>query len=176
MENGIHYFAYGSNMSSRRLAARVSGALALGSAILEGHELRFHKRGQDGSGKCDIYEVGGEESRVFGVLFTLPAADKATLDGIEGLGAGYEEKVVSIIDKDERRRQAVTYYATDITYALQPFCWYRHHVIVGAQEFQLPQDYVQAIATVPYVSDSDDARRAREMSIYQTEAGLQGFD
>jgi len=166
MRSNLHYFAYGSNMSSRRLAARVSGTHALGSAILEGHQLRFHKRGQDGSGKCDIYEVNGEESRVFGVLFALPAAEKAALDGIEGLGAGYEEKVVSVIDTDGRRSQAVTYYANDITDALRPFCWYRHHVIAGAQEFQLPQDYVQAIANVPYVSDRDDARRAREMSIY----------
>ena len=166
MKNGLHYFAYGSNMSIRRLAARVSGARPRGSAILEGHELRFHKRGNDGSGKCDIYATDREDARVFGALFTLPAGDKIILDRIEGLGAGYEEKVVPVIGTDGRRSQAVTYYATDITDALRPFCWYRHHVLAGALEFDLPQDYIRTIVTVPYTDDRDDARRAREMSIY----------
>ena len=170
MEDNLHYFAYGSNMSSRRLAARVSGARALSSATLEGHELRFHKRGQDGSGKCDIHETDREDARVFGALFALPFAAKATLDRIEGLGAGYEEKVVSITDAAGGEIQALTYYATDIKDALQPFCWYRHHVLAGAQEFQLPENYIRAIVEVPYIGDRDDARRAREMSIYQAEA------
>ena len=128
--------------------------------------MRFHKRGQDGSGKCDIHEVDREDARVHGVLFTLPHADKVTLDRIEGLGAGYEQKVVSVTHADGVRNEAVTYYATDITNALKPFCWYRHHVLAGAEEFQLPRDYVRAIATVPYVSDHDVSRRVREMSIY----------
>ena len=53
--NQIVYFAYGSNMSQRRLQARVPSATFLGIGILLGHALAFHKISKkDGSGKCDI--------------------------------------------------------------------------------------------------------------------------
>ena len=48
------YFAYGSNMSSVRLRARVNSAQPLGVARLPGHRLRWHMHSLDGSGKCDI--------------------------------------------------------------------------------------------------------------------------
>jgi hypothetical protein len=166
MQQCIRYFAYGSNMSTRRLSARVADARPLGTGILHGHELRFHKRGRDGSGKCDAYRVEREEARVFGVLFTLPPSAKAALDRFEGLGAGYEEKVVSVNTTDGSLTRAVTYYATDIEDGLLPYCWYKHHVLAGAKEFRLPADYVRTIANVPHASDVNPARRAGEMSIY----------
>ena len=46
-------FAYGSNMPSARLRGRCPSARAIGIAELRGHELRWHKRSKDGSGKCD---------------------------------------------------------------------------------------------------------------------------
>lgn len=55
----ILYFAYGSNMSSARLRARVPSCRPIGIAFLPGHELRFHKRSKDGSGKCDAFQVEG---------------------------------------------------------------------------------------------------------------------
>ena len=56
----VIYFAYGSNLCFPRLRARVPGVRALGPALLRGHELRWHKRGTDGSGKCSIVKVGGD--------------------------------------------------------------------------------------------------------------------
>ena len=50
----MRYFAYGSNMSSRRLRERMPGARAESRAILPCHRLAWHKIGKDGSGKCDI--------------------------------------------------------------------------------------------------------------------------
>ena len=50
-------FAYGSNMPSARLRGRCPSARAIGIAELRGHELRWHKRSKDGSGKCDIVAV-----------------------------------------------------------------------------------------------------------------------
>ena len=47
------YFAYGSNLSSARMAARVPSARVVARAQLPGHALRFHKVGRDGSAKCD---------------------------------------------------------------------------------------------------------------------------
>lgn len=163
----LNYFAYGSNMSLRRLRARVPAAQALGRGILHGHELRFHKRGRDGSGKCDAFEVENTRARVIGALFSIPQEGKAALDLVEGLGAGYEEKQVSILVGDgDQQHEAVTYYATDIHSDLLPYCWYRQHVLTGAREFELPPHYVEVIANTPYTADPDAGRRLRELAMY----------
>lgn len=53
----IYYFAYGSNMLTERLIARTPSARPVGTSLLPGHRLTFHKRGRDGSGKCDAFET-----------------------------------------------------------------------------------------------------------------------
>ena len=153
-------------MSLRRLRARVPSAQAIGRGILQGHELRFHKRGTDGSGKCDAFRVDNSDARVIGALFSIPTDGKAELDRVEGLGAGYEDKSVSIVTTDGNRQLAVTYYATDIQSDLLPYCWYREHVLTGAREFDLPPDYVAAISTTPFTADPDTGRRIRELALY----------
>lgn len=165
MNELVRYLAYGSNMSLRRLQARVPEASPIGRAELPGHELRFHKRGRDGSGKCDAHFTNGP-GHLVGVLFDLPLAGKKVLDRIEGLGAGYEEKRVTVTLYDGTRSDALTYYATDIDDTLQPYCWYRHHVMAGALEFDLPKDYIDTIGAITVVTDPDRERREREYAAY----------
>jgi gamma-glutamylcyclotransferase len=162
----IRYFAYGSNMSLRRLRERVPEAQPLGSAILHGHELRFHKRGRDGSGKCDAYFVNDETAYLMGVLFDIPLAGKDDLDRTEGLGAGYHEKTVSVLRLNGSWDAAVTYYAPDISENLLPYCWYKQHVLTGATEFNFPKDYLASIEAVEIVVDQDQARKAKESALY----------
>src|SRR5699024_11701520 len=89
------YFAYGSNMSRRRLQARVPSARVLGTGILANHALAFHKfSGRDGSGKCDI--VASDNATVYGVLFCIPAAELSVLDAYEGNGHGYDRCMVKL--------------------------------------------------------------------------------
>lgn len=170
----LPYFAYGSNMSVRRLRQRVPAARALAAATLFGHELRFHKRGRDGSGKCDAWLSDKDDSRVCGVLFDIPRAGKADLDRIEGLGTGYGEKTVQVRRVDGHWAAASTYYAIDIDEHLHPFCWYRHHVLAGAREFHLPADYISAIEAIDVVVDTDTVRRAREYAVHGAISGTAG--
>jgi gamma-glutamylcyclotransferase len=44
-------FAYGSNMLTRRLRERAPSARTVGTGVLHGHTLRWHKVGQDSSGQ-----------------------------------------------------------------------------------------------------------------------------
>jgi hypothetical protein len=162
----VHYFAYGSNMSLRRLQARTPGARPLGMASLPRHELRFHKRSDDGSGKCDAYYVGDSAASLPGVLYHLPLAQKPELDRVEGVGYGYSEKTVRVRCQDDSWVTAVTYHAIDIRAGLKPYDWYRHHVVTGAREFGLPQSYIDWIMAVQTVQDEDAGRRAREQAIY----------
>jgi len=163
----ILYFAYGSNMSSRRLYARLPEACWLGTAGLAGHLLRFHKVGQrDGSGKCDAAPTGDVRNRVLGVVYALSATDLDRLDRIEGRGAGYERRTVVVRARSGESLEAQTYIATHTDPALEPLDWYRFHVLSGAREAALPEDYIAAIQAMSVKVDPDPERCARELAIY----------
>lgn len=165
MPDSLPYFAYGSNMSLARLRNRVSNVEPVGLALLKGHQLRFHKRGRDGSAKCDAHFTG-DDDQVFGVLFLLDPSDRSALDAFEGVGAGYDARTVSVQLSSGGTRQALSYCATDIDASLKPYCWYRHHVVTGAREFGLPPGYVADIEAIPVIADQDTGRLSREYAPY----------
>ncbi|MDZ7694296.1 MAG: gamma-glutamylcyclotransferase [Balneolaceae bacterium] len=165
----MKYFAYGSNMSFRRLRNRIKGSRILGTYILKRHDLRFHKISDtDGSAKCDVYYTGQKTDSVYGVLYRIRKSAKQILDEIEGLGKGYEEKKVQLVSTDNHsEEEGVTYYATNIDPSLAPYRWYLEHVLKGADEAGLPNAYVQKIRKVKAMRDPDEARMKRELGIYQ---------
>ncbi len=167
--NGLLYFAYGSNMGQRRMLARIPRASFQGIATLPYHELRFHKISLiDGSGKCDAYRTGLEEDRVFGVLYRIRTDDLPALDRFEGQGLGYDREEVSVLLESGEQVRALSYFATRINPALQPMDWYHEHVLHGAREAGLPEDYLARIETVVPTPDYDLSRREHELSIYQS--------
>ena len=165
----MKYFAYGSNMSLPRIRARLSKCELLGVYQLTAHQLKFHKKSHDGSAKCDAFYTGDTADYLFGVLLEIGQQDKQRLDEIEGLGAGYAEKRVELSDDTGRKVKAFLYYATHIDPNLSAFDWYHYHVITGAREAHLPANYIASLLQVPQQIDSDRARFAKELSIYQTE-------
>ena len=92
----VNYFAYGSNMASHRLLARIPGATKISTATLPGHRLRFRKSDRGRSAKCDIEMTGNLLDRVHGVVYQFPNQDKQILDRYEGLGVGYNDKLVEL--------------------------------------------------------------------------------
>jgi len=161
------YFSYGSNMSHRRLQARVPSAAFVTVATLEAHALRFHKVGRDGSAKCDALHTGDPADQVIGVVFRIHPSEKHHLDSAEGLGNGYEHKQISIVTPEQATLDAFTYYATEVQTNLQPFCWYREHVLRGCSENRLPAHYTQVIEKMGVVTDPDGERRLMELAIYE---------
>ena len=161
----LSYFAYGSNMSSRRLQARVPSARAIGMAMLTGHRLVFHKPGRtDGSGKCDV--VKSDAGEVWGVIFDIDVAEKLNLDRLEGLNHGYAEKTVTVTLKSGVRMDAVTYFAIKTDPNLKPFSWYKRHVLEGAREARLPHGYIEFLEQTSAMEDYNKEREAEELSIY----------
>lgn len=160
------YFAYGSNLSTRRLLQRAPSATVISVARLDRHRLSFHKRSHDGSAKCDIEHTGQDGDVVYGVVFKIKDADKRVIDRCEGLGNGYQIKTVRVTTDDGSTLQAFTYYATHIDPSLKPYHWYKEHVLRGAREFQFPPDYIRAIEQVASRPDPDPANQARELAIY----------
>ena len=163
----MKYFAYGSNMSISRLRERVPSAEVLGCHALKLHDLRFHKSSKDGSGKCNVFYTGDDKDIVFGTLFEICPSEKAFLDKTEGLGDGYDEKIVVVLAADGSSLEATTYIATIIDEHLKPYAWYVNHVIVGANETPLPDEYIQSkISEIESVQDVDKERDARERAVH----------
>jgi hypothetical protein len=142
------YFAYGSNMSSARMTVedRAPDARVVAVGNLSGYALRFHKRGRDGSGKCDAFETGNAADRVWGVVYEITARDERRLDRVEGLGVGYDKRQVDVVVGSEAWL-CVTYVAraSHIEPSLQPLAWYLDWVIDGALENELPVTYVDSL-------------------------------
>ncbi len=161
----MRYFAYGSNMSFLRLRARAPSVQLLGTAQLFGYQLRFHKAGSDGSGKCDAYCTDIADDMMYGVLYELDESSKIVLDRIEGLGYGYDDTQVDV-QFGGQQVQAITYIATRIDKTRKPYDWYHHHVLVGAREAALPAHYLRHLESVAVETDPDSERHALEMSIY----------
>src|SRR5207248_632051 len=76
----VKYFAYGSNMLTKRLRERVPSARFSAVTPLSKHVLRFHKlsEGKAGSqsGKCNAYFTGNEQDVVYGVVFDIDRNEK----------------------------------------------------------------------------------------------------
>ncbi len=162
----VTYFAYGSNMSTRRLQARVPSAKFYARAVLRGHQLRFHKHSVvDNSAKCDAFETGNPTDLTQGVLFRFDADEQARLDMCEG--EGYKIARVEVEMEDGTRLEALTYLAILIEPQLQPYSWYKRHVIEGAREHALPSDYIAWIESVETQEDPDPERSQRELRIHR---------
>ena len=161
------YFAYGSNMSVRRLKKRVSSAKPLGMGWLPEHRLMFHKRSQDGSGKCDI--VPSRTCTVFGVLFEIDSGEEKNLDQCEGLNYGYLKRKCNVQVGEGRCIPAFTYHAdpTRVDDKLKPYSWYLNHVITGAEEASLPETYVQQVRLTERIQDTVHKREKCERSLYE---------
>ncbi|HHA2520515.1 TPA: gamma-glutamylcyclotransferase family protein [Stenotrophomonas maltophilia] len=162
--NTFLYFSYGSNMLSSRLRERCPSARPIGMAELPDHELRWHKRSKDNSGKCDVVACPGKH--IIGVLYRIEDTDKTALDRAEGLGQGYEAIEAHVLHNGNNVL-AKAYQATAIDESLTPYGWYKALVIAGAQEHGLPNDYVEQLKLVASTDDPDRTRHDREFRLIE---------
>jgi gamma-glutamylcyclotransferase len=97
----VKYFAYGSNLCSRRLRARTPSAVVVAVSKLQAHVLRFHKAGfRDGSGEGNAFETGTATDVIWGAVYEIATAEKPQLDHAEGLGSGYVDRMVGVESTD----------------------------------------------------------------------------
>jgi gamma-glutamylcyclotransferase len=166
MSRTFHYFAFGSNMLTRRLTAveRAPSAVVVGTGYIAGRRLTFDKSSQDGSGKCDAELTGDEADRVYGVIFEISRSENAALDIAEGLGKGYEVETIEVVTP-ESTIFAQTYIATKKDTDLKPYHWYKALTLAGAIEHGLPSDYVESIQTSESVEDPSASRRERNRAL-----------
>ena len=160
----FHYFAYGSNLLSARLKQRTPSARVVAPAVLEGHALRWHKAGSDGSGKCDVVPVVEAGQRVIGVVYEIALSEKPLLDAAEDLGVGYAEREV-VVQVGGRPLSAWLYCALKIDPQAVPFDWYKALVLGGAREHGLEPGYIRMLEAVQAKPDGDWQRSAHHFSL-----------
>jgi gamma-glutamylcyclotransferase len=129
-----YYFAYGSNMDSRRMARRGLQVLSARAASLHGYTLRFNKRASNLPRHAYANVIPQSDGRVEGVLYELvDEAEIGKMDPFEGTPVRYRREVVSIhsllgaVD-------AWVYIAQPawIEEGLPPTRWYLDHLLAGA--------------------------------------------
>jgi|SRR5665213_1047403 len=158
------YFAYGSNMLTRRLRARAPSALAVGTGFVEGYRLTFDKVSRDRSGKANVELTDNSSDRVYGVLFTIDAEEESILDRAEGVGKGYRKTEIQVVTP-KSTALAVTYVATEKDPACQPYQWYLALVVAGAVEHSLPNCYVEWLRKIGSKTDSNISRSAENEAL-----------
>lgn len=165
----VRYFAYGSNMLTKRLQSRCASAKFKHVAIADNWSLTFSKRSQDGSGKATVSESVGHH--VSGVVFDLDESDLPELDRIEGVRSGYDRRNDFLVrdPKSQEQQKVVTYVAKpcQVDINLQPFDWYLSLVVVGARQHKLAKKYVERLVATPSNVDPNDDRPSRREALAQ---------
>jgi hypothetical protein len=134
------YFAFGSNMSRRRLEERVGVVNLVGRASLPGYEHRFDKFGFDGTAKGNIAAQRGET--VHGVLYRLTTRQLSVLTGYEG---GYRGLDVEVSLLGGGVFVAHTFVALKPGCDVEPSEEYLVHYARGMAEHGLPRTYANRI-------------------------------
>lgn len=160
----IRYAAYGSNLHPLRLALRAPSSRLLGSKFVPGWSLQFHKRSMDGSGKCNILNSGSGEG-VYVAVFEMHAKDKKKLDGIEGIGMGYDDSTIEVPEFGN----CFTYLgsASHICDGLTTFDWYREMVLLGCRKLDFPKRYAEVIEVVRICRDPNESRNREQWKIVE---------
>jgi gamma-glutamylcyclotransferase len=164
MSGTFLYFAYGSNMFARRLAARTPSAVRITTAFIDGRRLTFDKVSTDGSGKCDIEATGNLADRVYGVVFRIATAEERALDEAEGVGHGSRKDEITVMTI-EGTAEAMAYIATKKDPKRRPYDWYKAFVLQGAAENALPAAYIELIRAVSSQPDFNISRRQRNEAL-----------
>ena len=147
------YFAYGSNLNPKQMAARCPGHRVVARASLPNYELRFRGYGRDWKGAVGTIEPAPGKV-VHGVLFELTPEHYATLDEYEGYdGPGLASNLYDRVEMEVVREDGVR--VPCLTYVIRPHpegppsAKYRDAIVAGLRHHGLPAAYVEALEATP---------------------------
>jgi len=154
-------FAFGSNMCSSRLAAYEVTPLRARGALLKRYKLSFRKRSEDGSGKADVVRSRSHVARVWGVLYDVDEQGLARLDTGE---KGYRRRRARVLLRNGRHARVWIYVSArnQRDKSLRPYTWYKHFLVEGAKEHQLPKSYVASLESIIAIQDPIRERDRRK--------------
>ena len=137
------YFAYASNLSHAQMLARAGEIIEEHRARIENYELVFNKKARGGTATANIRPAPGKT--VEGVLYKIPESAFRSLDRFEGAPVHYRRTELSVVDEEGKKCGAQVYIATKVEKGLRPAAHYLQTILAGAQEHNLPADYIEKI-------------------------------
>ena len=140
----LYYFAFGSNMSAKRVRHRLGWAPSRMSAILNDYRLTFDKQSHDG-GKANIQISPGDE--VEGIIYCVKDEDLLVMDGFEGVQDNQYKRIdVQVMDLTGRLIPAIAYSALNTGAESKPTLEYLNYLLDG--EHLLSPEYVSRLEQI----------------------------
>ena len=140
----LNYFAFGSNMSAKRMHERLGWSPSRSGAILPDYEMVFNKHSNDG-GKANIMYSQGD--LVEGILYSVNEEDLLILDKYEGVAAKqYKRYDIEVQNDIKNSIAAVAYKALNIGKICAPTEEYLNYILDG-KEFLSPGYYAKLKST-----------------------------
>jgi cation transport regulator ChaC len=140
------YFAYGSNMYRKRLSDRIGFIDKWDNGTVLKKQLSFNKLGQDGSGKANL--IDQEDEKAYGVIYQVNESDLIKLDRFE---VGYERKTLEVQSDNNGYLKAILYLANNLQDFISPNKEYMNHILRGAEENGLKQNYIDYLKSIPTI-------------------------
>lgn len=135
------YFAYGSNLNTKRLRDRVGNWQEAKKGILENYELTFDSRGF-------VDAIEKPSGRVFGALYLLTAGQLNTLDKHEGVHRGIYRREVVKVRVNRELVNAIAYLRVVKTPFSTPSTQYLKLIITGLKEHGFDETVIEEVKKV----------------------------
>ncbi len=133
-------FAYGSNMYRPQMEERCPGAVVAGVGRVPGYRFRINS--------CGVATIVPEEGAlIFGVLWELNEENEKRLDGFEGVRNGIYRKETLTVNLLEGGDVRAVAYIAKITEPGPPRAGYLEKILMGAEDFGLPEEYLKEVCS-----------------------------
>lgn len=144
--NMVWYFAYASNMNRTQMQQRAGNPAEEKVARLDNYELNFEKVARGGTGTGNLVPAAGKV--VYGVLYRVTEQQLKVLDRFEGVPEHYRRSEVTVTDAEGNKIAAQVYLARKVRRGLKPDRLYLQRIVQGAEEHNLPADYIQQLKRI----------------------------
>ncbi|MFC1730356.1 gamma-glutamylcyclotransferase family protein [candidate division KSB1 bacterium] len=134
------YFAYGSNMNHQQMRDRCPEGKFMKRVLLKGYKFVYDGYSKKRAGPvANVVESRGDV--VYGGLFEISEKDLSELNNKEGYPKSYDIKKIEVKDEENNFYEAIVYFRTGKQPG-EPSELYRKIVIRGAEDCNLPSDYI----------------------------------
>lgn len=144
------YFSYGSNMNLKQMKERCPDSTKIGIGFMNDAEICFPSFYESWNGGVAGFKQSTGK-KMWGVLFEISLSDLDNLRGFEGYVHGREShlnaynEVQVMIDVEGKSVECMT-YDVFVTGNFRPSLRYLQTIIRGAEENNLPEDYIESLS------------------------------
>ena len=120
-----------------------------GTAYLPGYTIAFTRCSNKRHGGVDDVVKSFDDEVVWGAVYEVSDEDIARLDYCEGYPNAYRKEILRVITTEDERLEVVAYVANKQAIFL-PHKKYRDQIVHGAEEVELPPEYIDRLKKLPY--------------------------